>query len=76
MISYHIPIGDQHVQTHRIVKVLHGGEHPVVQTKGDANDSVDPWKARLDGKTAWQVRAVAPKLGWLIVWLRSQQSGS
>jgi signal peptidase len=71
VISYHIPIGDQHVQTHRIVKVLHGGEHPVVQTKGDANDSVDPWKARLDGTTAWQVRAVAPKLGWLIVWLRT-----
>jgi signal peptidase len=71
VISYHIPIGDQHVQTHRIVKVVRGGEHPVVVTKGDANDSVDPWKARLDGATAWRVRGVAPNLGWLIVWLRS-----
>ena len=53
------------------MKVLRGGEHPVVQTKGDANDSIDPWKARLDGTTAWQVRAVAPNLGWLIVWLRT-----
>jgi hypothetical protein len=51
--------------------VVRGGDHPVVRTKGDANDSVDPWKARLDGATAWRVRGVAPKLGWLIVWLRS-----
>ncbi|HMJ00079.1 MAG TPA: signal peptidase I [Gaiellaceae bacterium] len=71
VISYHIPIGDQHVQTHRVVKVVRGGEHPVVVTKGDANDSVDPWQARLDGTTAWRVQAVAPNLGWLIVWLRS-----
>ena len=71
VISYHIPIGDQHVQTHRIVKVVRGGDHPVVRTKGDANDSVDPWKARLDGTKAWRVRLVAPKLGLLIVWLRS-----
>jgi signal peptidase len=71
VITYKIPIGDQHVQTHRIVKVVHGGEHPVVQTKGDANDSIDPWKARLEGTTAWRVRLVAPKLGLLIVWLRS-----
>src|SRR5437867_11828955 len=63
VISYHIPIGDQHVQTHRIVQVVRGGDHPVVRTKGDANDSVDPWKARLGGTTAWRVRLVAPKLG-------------
>ena len=71
VISYHIPTGDQRVQTHRVVKVVHAGAHPVVRTKGDANDSVDPWAARLDGTTAWRMRLVAPKLGWLIVWLRS-----
>ena len=71
VISYHIPTGDQHVQTHRVVKVVHAGAHPVVRTKGDANNSVDPWAARLDGTTAWRMRLVAPNLGWLIVWLRS-----
>ena len=70
VISYHIPVGDHHVQTHRIVQILRGGVHPVVRTKGDANNARDPWTARLDGPTAWRVRLVVPKLGWLVVWLR------
>ena len=70
VISYHIPVGDHHVQTHRVVRVLRGGEHPVVRTKGDANDALDPWTARLDGSTAWRVRLVVPKLGWMVSALR------
>ena len=70
VISYRIPVGDHHVQTHRIVKIVRAGDHPVIRTKGDANNVRDPWNARLDGGTAWQVRAVVPKLGWMIVWLR------
>jgi signal peptidase I len=71
VISIHVPNGDHHVQTHRIVQVVRGGEHPVVRTKGDANDARDQFTARLDGKTAWRVRFVVPKLGWAIVWLRN-----
>ena len=70
VISYHIPVGDHHVQTHRVVQVLRRGEHPVVRTKGDANDARDPWTARLDGSTAWHVRLVVPKLGWVVTSLR------
>ena len=70
VISYHIPVGDRHVQSHRIVQVVRGGEHPLVRTKGDANNVRDPWTARLDGSTAWHVRLVVPKIGFLIVWLR------
>ena len=71
VISMHVPNGDHHVQTHRIVQVVRGGPHPVIRTKGDANDARDQFTARLDGKTAWRVRFVVPKLGWLIVWLRN-----
>ena len=71
VISIHVPNADHHVQTHRIVQVVRGGAHPVVRTKGDANDARDQFAARLDGKTAWRVRFVVPKLGWLIVWLRN-----
>jgi signal peptidase len=71
VISYHIPVGDHHVQSHRVIKVLRGGAHPLVRTKGDANAAPDPWTARLNGDTAWQVRAVVPKAGWAIVWLRT-----
>lgn len=70
VISYHIPVGDHHVQSHRIVQVVRDGEHPLVRTKGDANNARDPWTARLDGSTAWRVRLVVPKVGFMIVWLR------
>jgi signal peptidase I len=71
VISIKIPTGDHHVQTHRVVQIVRRGAHPVIRTKGDANQARDDWTARLDGSTAWQVRLVVPKLGWLIVWLRS-----
>ena len=70
VISYHIPIGDHHVETHRIVRVVSRGAHPVIITRGDANVAPDPWRARLDGSRVWQVRAVIPDLGTVIQALR------
>jgi signal peptidase len=71
VISYRIPVGDHHVQTHRVIKVVRGGDHPVIRTKGDANGAADPWSAKLRGDTAWRVRLVLPKLGWALFWLRT-----
>ena len=71
VISYRIPVGDHHVQTHRVIKVVRGGAHPIVKTKGDANNAPDPWTAELHGPTLWRVRAVVPKIGWAVFWLRS-----
>ena len=72
VISYHIPIDDHRVVTHRVVSVEHGADGTVtVQTKGDANTAVDPWKATLQGDTAYQVRAVIPELGHVIQFLRT-----
>jgi signal peptidase len=70
IISYHIPIGDHHVEAHRIVRIISRGAHPIVITKGDANPTADPWHARLDGNTVWQVRYVIPDLGLVIQFLR------
>ena len=72
VISYHIPVDDHRVVTHRVVSVERGTDGSVtVQTKGDANLTADPWKATLSGGTAYQVRAVLPKLGYLIEALRA-----
>jgi signal peptidase I len=72
VISYHIPIDDHRVVTHRVVSVEHGADGNVtVQTKGDANDAIDPWQATLQGDTAYQVRAVIPALGNVIEALRT-----
>ena len=72
VISYHIPIDDHRVVTHRVTDVQHGSDGTVtVQTKGDANDHADPWTAVLQGDTAYQVRAVLPEVGHLITALRT-----
>jgi signal peptidase I len=71
IISYRIPVGDHHVQSHRVIEIVRGGAHPLVRTKGDANNAADPWTARLHGNVVWRVRGVVPKLGWAVFWFRS-----
>ena len=72
VITYHRPIEDQSLVTHRVVSVETGPDGSVtVQTKGDANAAADPWTATLEGDTAYQVRAVIPELGHLIQALRA-----
>jgi len=70
VITYAIPVGDHHVETHRVVRVVRGGDDPVVITKGDANSTADPWKAELSGPTVWRYRFRIPMLGHAIVALR------
>lgn len=71
-ISYHLPIDDHHVETHRVVSVEHAADGTVtVVTKGDANQTADPWKATLQGGTVYQVRAVVPLVGKAITFPRT-----
>jgi signal peptidase len=72
VITYHAPVQGHMIVTHRVVKVLTGGAHPVIWTKGDANAAPDPWTAKLQGATAWQQRWVVPGAGWIIEWMRTQ----
>jgi signal peptidase I len=63
IIMYRIPIGDHHLELHRVVRVVSGGARPVVITGGDANDGPDPWRARLDAPFVWRQRLAIPWLG-------------
>ena len=72
VITYHAPVQGHMIVTHRVVKVLKGGAHPVILTEGDANAAPDPWTAKLSGSPVWQQRWVIPGAGWIIEWLRSQ----
>ena len=72
VITYHRPIEDHSLVTHRVISVTTAPDGTVsVQTKGDANAAADPWTATLKGDTAYQVRAVIPELGHLIEALRA-----
>ena len=72
VISYHIPIDDRRVVTHRVIDVQHAADGTVtVQTQGDANQSPDPWTAVLTGDTAYQMQAVVPEIGHVVTVLRN-----
>src|SRR3954453_19743162 len=72
VITYHRPIEDHSLVTHRVISVQKAADGAVtIQTKGDANAAADPWTATLNGDTAYQVRGVVPILGHVIEALRA-----
>ena len=71
MISYHIPTATSTCRHTASSRSSGAARIPSSATKGDANNAIDPFTAKLNGTTAWRQRLVAPNLGWLIVWLRS-----
>ena len=72
IITYKVPVGDRPVISHRVVEVVEGEgtDQPVFRTKGDANEAADPWLAKVDGPTVWQVRHTVPGVGRLVHLLR------
>ena len=71
IITYHIPVEDQRVETHRITEITTTADGGVaVQTKGDANNGLDPWTATLQGKTVDKQVATIPYVGNAIRALR------
>ena len=71
IITYHIPVQDHRVESHRVVWVGHGSDGAVlIRTRGDANNTDDPWTARIDSAQVWRVRMVLPGMGSVIRMLR------
>ncbi|GAA1789735.1 hypothetical protein GCM10009712_41390 [Pseudarthrobacter sulfonivorans] len=67
IITYHIPVEDQRVETHRVTEVTTNPDSTIaVQTKGDANNGVDPWTATITGTTVDRHVATIPHLGTII----------
>jgi signal peptidase len=75
VITFHAPIAGSPIVSHRVVQVVHGGAHPVLRTKGDANPSADPWTARVTEPIVWRQRGVIPHLGSVIHALRAPALG-
>ncbi len=72
VITYHIPVEDHRVETHRVIEVEHAADGSVaVRTQGDANNGPDPWTATLDEDSVWQVKTVVPYVGDVIRALRA-----
>jgi signal peptidase len=72
IITYHIPVDDHHVESHRVtwVHVTKTGA-VLFRTKGDANNGPDPWTARSAPNTdVWIVHHVLRSIGATIRFLR------
>lgn len=71
VITYHIPVEDHRVETHRVTEVLANMDGALaVRTKGDANNGVDPWTATLGGDTVDKHVMTVPVAGQAIRALR------
>ena len=71
IVAFHPPGEPNLTVTHRAVSVKQTEDGAIIQTKGDANNARDPWRARVAGRTVWHEDFKLPKLGYLAVW--SQQ---
>ncbi len=72
VISYHIPVEDHRVETHRVIEVISGDDGRIaVRTRGDNNPTDDPWIAVLDGDQVWEMKYVVPELGTLVRLVRT-----
>ena len=71
VITYHIPVDDHRVETHRIIDITRSADGTTtVRTKGDANNGADPWAATLTGSHADRHAFTVPYLGHAIRALR------
>jgi signal peptidase I len=71
IVAFHPP-GEPHLTvTHRAVSIERTRHGVVFQTKGDANNARDQWRAHIVGNTVWHEAFKLPKFGYLAVW--SQQ---
>lgn len=70
VVTYRIPVEDHRVISHRVVRVVEGGDRPIFQTQGDANNAPDYWLAQVNGDTVWHVVGVVPGLGRMLHLLR------
>jgi len=67
IITYHIPVEDQRVETHRVTEVIANPDGRIaVRTKGDANNGVDPWTAIISGITVDRHVTTIPHVGTVI----------
>lgn len=72
ILTFHAPVPDRHVETHRVIGVKHTADgRTVIRTQGDANATPDPWRATIEGDTVWETVHVIPNLGNAVRALRA-----
>jgi len=68
IVAFHPPGEPQLTVLHRVSSVHRVPNGVIIQTKGDANNTTDQWRARIIANTIWRETVKAPKVGYLAVW--------
>jgi signal peptidase I len=72
IVAFHPP-GEPHLTViHRVFSIHRTHDGVIIQTKGDANNAMDPWRARLVGNTIWRLSLKASKVGYLAAWTQQR----
>jgi signal peptidase len=71
IVAFHPPGKPRLTVIHRVFSLHRTRDGVIIRTKGDANNALDPWRARIIGDTVWHDDLKLPKVGYLTVW--SQQ---
>jgi signal peptidase len=71
-IAVFVPPGESAAFAHRLTSVSEKNGSVVVTTKGDANPSVDPWHAKLNGSTVPKVIGTLPAIGRPVTWIHAR----
>lgn len=72
VITYQPPpdSGVEGLVTHRIAEIEDDPEQGLLfTTKGDANDTEDPWQFRIEDATQPRVELAVDHLGWPLIWI-------
>jgi signal peptidase I len=70
IVTFRDPLNDARLITHRVREMHVQGGLVMFVTKGDANTGTEQWVVPKDG-TIGRVAFHVPKLGYLMVWIRS-----
>jgi signal peptidase len=71
IVAFHPPGEPRLTVIHRVFSIHRTRNEVIIQTKGDANNVSDPWRARIVSSTVWRENLKAPMIGYLAAW--SQQ---
>ncbi|MGW1535889.1 signal peptidase I [Streptomyces aureus] len=72
VVIFHRPDEPERQVVHRIVRITPSAQGPVLETKGDANRTQDPWRVRPEGDTAWIVRHDVPYVGYAVTAIHTE----
>jgi signal peptidase I len=70
IVAFHPPGEPRLTVIHRAFSIDRASNKVIMQTKGDANNATDQWRAHIVGHTVWREKLKLPALGYLAVWSR------